>query len=400
MGDFFLGLMTTTAVPPGDDFLQGKWRIEPDGEHEFVVTVTVTGREVIFSDFPRQRYTFVRNNGRWSVNGWVVEQVKSDLSGMILTCRNHSPAIWTRPVEWAEHSSSTQSSFIGQTIQTYPQTNEFLQGEWEIDPDTSNPNPVIATITQNIATFSDYPGSQYRLQFSNGCWNVNGWQLTSLSQDYLSAVFTKGNETPARWVRSANWIDANIPKIPGRCLLCFGDQPSGIYCTNRHYICNEDCIHFVSTSVRTLDDLNPYVTDGSLKCVNPQCDGIYNTPEIGKVLTSNLRTQLLDGLHALRIKKDASALLNSLRGADFDEEGTRNVYRRVAADGTITYNAWMCPACRFGPVDHQFCTNLRSHHNQQVGNVRINNACPNCNFFTERLADWLQWDGKFLKMPN
>eukprot|EP00980_Cylindrotheca_fusiformis_P031221 scaffold26012_cov220-Cylindrotheca_fusiformis.AAC.1 len=40
--------------------------------------------------------------------------------------------------------------------------------------------------------------------------------------------------------------------------------------------------------------------------------------------------------------------------------------------------AFMCPSCRFGPVDHFACSDLMSHHGESVGRAEINNSCPNC----------------------
>ena len=41
---------------------------------------------------------------------------------------------------------------------------------------------------------------------------------------------------------------------------------------------------------------------------------------------------------------------------------------------------------------------MRAHHDQNVqGGGVISNACPICGFFTNVLAQWLPWDGKFLR---
>jgi len=55
----------------------------------------------------------------------------------------------------------------------------------------------------------------------------------------------------------------------------------------------------------------------------------------------------------------------------------------------------MCPKCRFGPIDKRNCDNLQSHHGEVKNGTKINNACPDCNFFSPKIQDWLKWDGQF-----
>ena len=66
----------------------------------------------------------------------------------------------------------------------------------------------------------------------------------------------------------------------------------------------------------------------------------------------------------------------------------------LLADGTFA--AYQCAGCSFGPIVHAFCHDLRAHHGQNVGDgVVINNACPNCQWFSAAIADWTRWDGSF-----
>jgi hypothetical protein len=59
-------------------------------------------------------------------------------------------------------------------------------------------------------------------------------------------------------------------------------------------------------------------------------------------------------------------------------------------------NARECKACGFGPIDHIACDDLLSHQNEQAGSgsVRINNACPQCGWFSANIAEWPQWSGR------
>jgi len=56
--------------------------------------------------------------------------------------------------------------------------------------------------------------------------------------------------------------------------------------------------------------------------------------------------------------------------------------------------AFQCGSCSFGPIDHFACSDLGAHHGEQVAQgVTINNACPKCDWFSEDIQDWPQWDG-------
>jgi hypothetical protein len=57
-------------------------------------------------------------------------------------------------------------------------------------------------------------------------------------------------------------------------------------------------------------------------------------------------------------------------------------------------NGLMCPKCKFGPIDVRGCSDLTTHHNEQVAGGRaISNACPKCKFFTGHVSGWAKWDG-------
>ncbi len=61
----------------------------------------------------------------------------------------------------------------------------------------------------------------------------------------------------------------------------------------------------------------------------------------------------------------------------------------------LVAHARQCGRCGFGPVLHQYCAMLNTHHGEQRGtDTRINNACPRCQWFTERWDDWKPWNGK------
>mmetsp|Transcript_223 Transcript_223/g.575 ORF Transcript_223/g.575 Transcript_223/m.575 type:complete len:770 (-) Transcript_223:592-2901(-) len=63
-------------------------------------------------------------------------------------------------------------------------------------------------------------------------------------------------------------------------------------------------------------------------------------------------------------------------------------------------NARQCRQCGFGPIDHMACADLQAHHGQQFGNARINNACPQCGWFSRNVGDWPAWDGRLPQEAN
>ena len=74
-----------------------------------------------------------------------------------------------------------------------------------------------------------------------------------------------------------------------------------------------------------------------------------------------------------------------------EQEQIRNLYRKPNGK----YSAYMCRACKFGPIDHFACADLNAHQGEQVGSSQINNACPKCGWFAKVLAQWPAWDGEF-----
>lgn len=97
-----------------------------------------------------------------------------------------------------------------------------------------------------------------------------------------------------------------------------------------------------------------------------------------------------------QVGKDAIAgVLSKMKSssalAAVEQEQIRNLYKK--ANGK--YSAYMCRACKFGPIDHFACADLNAHQGEQVGSSQINNACPKCGWFAKQLAQWPTWDGEF-----
>jgi hypothetical protein len=93
----------------------------------------------------------------------------------------------------------------------------------------------------------------------------------------------------------------------------------------------------------------------------------------------------------MRLALHAHALLSVVQtppSAPLEEDLTAQLRRQYLG------RAFQCGRCSFGPIDHYACGDLGAHHGEQVAHgVSVNNACPKCDWFSDDLSDWPQWDG-------
>eukprot|EP00291_Cryptomonas_curvata_P018807 CAMPEP_0172167066 /NCGR_PEP_ID=MMETSP1050-20130122/9358_1 /TAXON_ID=233186 /ORGANISM="Cryptomonas curvata, Strain CCAP979/52" /LENGTH=1252 /DNA_ID=CAMNT_0012837801 /DNA_START=118 /DNA_END=3876 /DNA_ORIENTATION=+ len=112
---------------------------------------------------------------------------------------------------------------------------------------------------------------------------------------------------------------------------------------------------------------------------------------------------------AQQLKRSVQEGLSSPEDASNFEETQRRLLaqvhqraRQVSNQGGMTQeilrglfpNSYMCAQCNFGPVEHLYCANLRSHHGEERGAGRISNACPKCGWFSPQISDWPLWNGR------
>ena len=77
---------------------------------------------------------------------------------------------------------------------------------------------------------------------------------------------------------------------------------------------------------------------------------------------------------------------------------------------TLLKDARQCKECKWGPLDFRDCDNLSAHHDQVISKatvetaleaggearevqVKIDNSCPRCGWFSSNLQGWPKWDG-------
>lgn len=120
---------------------------------------------------------------------------------------------------------------------------------------------------------------------------------------------------------------------------------------------------------------------------------IYNTALMGENFTSATVARdlhMYSGIN-MRIALHANTLFHLMASND---EATKTEDDVVASlRRAFLGRAFMCPKCNVGPVNHFACGDLMAHHGESVRGTEINNACPNCSWFSSSLMDWLPWDG-------
>ena len=80
--------------------------------------------------------------------------------------------------------------------------------------------------------------------------------------------------------------------------------------------------------------------------------------------------------------EQALELLTSVALAD-EKLATMSESEQLTTGNTDCY---LCPKCKFGPVAHQACADLRAHH----GSQGVSNKCPKCGFLGSNITEWIQ----------
>jgi len=202
--------------------------------------------------------------------------------------------------------------------------------------------------------------------------------------------------------------------LPGEqmqtCIVMFDEYPrtQGIMCANGHFISRSALNHYVKTeNGKEFEEV--YAREGKILCpkvILKECDSKpYGDVEIARMVDVDVFEKYMEQtkrcLYQQAFEEISEKMKKLQKKSDMYEtylmeEQVRLQFKRE--DGT--FGGYMCPECRFGPIDHQHCEDLRAHHQQQSGGAIINNACPICGFFNSKLENWLQWDGTFLRLDE
>merc|ERR1719359_2194785 len=57
-------------------------------------------------------------------------------------------------------------------------------------------------------------------------------------------------------------------------------------------------------------------------------------------------------------------------------------------------DARQCGHCHYGPIIHEHCGDLTTHHGQVLSgsSTPLDNACPRCGWFRPSINEWPRWD--------
>ncbi|KAJ0393777.1 hypothetical protein ATCC90586_003763 [Pythium insidiosum] len=192
------------------------------------------------------------------------------------------------------------------------------------------------------------------------------------------------------------------------CTLCFGDDNlAGVECASGHFVCDSCFDHHVQAQCElSMEVLRG--RDGGVLCprnnahYTPQCRAeAFSDQVVAQHVRDHTYVRYLGVRRSIWehvIFQKSQAAIEQIRqqvGRQMSEELARNQLRESLQRDMP--NARMCGRCGFGPVDHAFCYNLRTHHGETVGRggrvAAINNACPQCGWFADEIAQWPTWDG-------
>ena len=226
--------------------------------------------------------------------------------------------------------------------------------------------------------------------------------------DFAAAIKSKINENtkPTSLVTAPSGAMKEPVSAAGKlCNICFmEDHEEGILavsCDNDHYMCQTCFSGWVeSESDIEANPQNILLNGGRITCVCKKSDGCdslaYANKLIAMVVSDELYEKYLRARDFVVGKEAVSGALAKIKGGNMmdaiEQEQIRNMYR--TKDGS--YSAYMCGQCKFGPIDHGWCSNLQSHHGEKkMGGGHVNNACPKCGWFANCIQQWPKWDGKF-----
>ena len=127
------------------------------------------------------------------------------------------------------------------------------------------------------------------------------------------------------------------------------------------------------------------------------CNGSFSEQTMAKYLPSELfETHMALQRQQIRAEEHAKAnqMLNKL-AAEWERQ-VPGLSQELLANQlkAALPGARQCGLCGFGPVLHDHCDNLSTHHSESRGRTRINNACPSCGHFSHNISGWPRWDGR------
>ena len=211
------------------------------------------------------------------------------------------------------------------------------------------------------------------------------------------------------------------------CIICLQPPSEGaLRCAGGHLLCSP-CVDAYTASFSCelqsadLESLDGPKREGRLCC--PSCPKLaFTDAEVAQHVSSTTFESYLKGrslwaIHTAKMEtfEEAQAALSAelarlptgVTAGKRQQAGGALLAKQLK---TLLKDARQCKECKWGPIDFRDCDNLSAHHDQVISKatvetaleaggearevqVKIDNSCPRCGWFSSNLQGWPKWDG-------
>jgi len=233
-------------------------------------------------------------------------------------------------------------------------------------------------------------------------------QVTTEEESIVRVTEDLQREVQTLGLQANDHAEAREFVVIQTCSICYDDleRTRGLGCesSSRHFVC-ADCapreVQRILQEIQEHTQLERHREQGGrIKCVQPNCDAMYAEAALARVLSDGLFVQYRAAQDAVVENRLYTHFQQRLL-AEIESAGTvARTAQEALASAEFTQrqypNAVQCPRCSAGPVIPENCSNLQTHHGQDLfgGRGHISNACPGCGFFSRDRAEWVRWDGQ------
>ena len=161
------------------------------------------------------------------------------------------------------------------------------------------------------------------------------------------------------------------------CAVCFeGQLPRSVRCDAGHDACHACVDKYCRLLVASMEASPASL---SIECPGMGCNARIPARELAAT----------QGGLALR-DEFVHAQACATAAATFTRCEARHAHMRLRyLRRDDTFRAYQCPSCKYGPIEHFSCNDLREHH-MRLG---CNNGCPRCNHLCTHSNELELWDG-------
>jgi hypothetical protein len=199
-------------------------------------------------------------------------------------------------------------------------------------------------------------------------------EVTDLQQ-YIVSIEQNLNTSSSRSTVVENVVEK---KASAHCVICFNEIESedAVVCDENHTHCLTCIDKYCGEKLQSFSD------DLILTCqCQIQCDKQLSFQDI--IRCQNGRRLYDEHVFCQNIKPSLFKMLEITK--DLEHFKIQLTYVRT----DMTFKAYSCSKCGFGPIEHIFCDDLMEFHKKG----ETNNACPKCSHFVSEVTAMTQWDG-------